>query len=86
MKEIECWQVDLWDGGDRTNFGFFVDLGVDKKVIEAKYQGCHVFKKTIIIYDTLIEREENTPRAIRRRIWDKLNVQERAELGMKEKP
>jgi hypothetical protein len=86
MKQIECWQVDLWDGGDRVNFGFYLDLSVKKEDIEKAHPHCMVTRKLIVIYDSLQEREENTPRAVRRRIWDKLDAQERIELGLRERP
>lgn len=86
MKEIECQEVHLWDGGDRHNFGFFISKAVPKAEIEKRYPHSHVSTTLIKVFDSLQEVSDNDQRKLRQSAWAKLTPAERQALGMLEKP
>lgn len=86
MKEIECQEVSLWDGGERHNFGFFISKDVPKAHIEARYAHCRVALKLITVFDSLDEVASHEQLKLRQSAWSKLTPAERQALGMLEKP
>lgn len=81
MKVITVYQVDLWDGGERHNFGFYLS---SKEELD-KYQEidihCCAHKKEIVIFDTIEERNEYNSGLAKKRALQKLTPEERVALG-----
>lgn len=86
MNVQEAKRVDLWDGGDRHNFGFFIDKSVSNEAITAAHPHCMITTTVVVVYANLQEVKENDKLKLKRRAYDKLTPQEREALGMKERP
>jgi hypothetical protein len=84
MKTIECKRVDLWDGGERHNFGYRVNIGVPDGLIELRDPHCNITKEVITVFDSLAEVDDNSVAKLRKSAWNKLTPQERQALNMKE--
>lgn len=84
MNSFEVKRVDLWDGGDRHNFGFYINAQVSDTHISEVHQHCMISKQTLTIFDDLHEVEENSYKNIRKRAIAKLTPMEREVLGLKE--
>lgn len=83
---ITCKRVDLWDGGERHNFGFYIEEGVPEGDIKNTYPHCTIRTEVITIFETLDEVKENSIAKLRRSAWLKLSPQERKALNMIEEP
>lgn len=86
MKHLIVKQVDLRDGGDRQEFGFFIDASVSNEAIKGAHPHCYVHTKSIKVYDTLAEVKEYSTKELRKSAWAKLSTLEREALGMLEEP
>lgn len=86
MKTILANQVDLWDGGDRHNFGFHISPSVDQADIEKAHPHCSIRSVVLTVFDSLEEVRQNSRLNLRKAAWAKLTPQERAALGMIEEP
>lgn len=86
MQVVEVKQVDLWDGGDRTNFGFYLNKGVSDSEIKAAYMHCVISPRTLAVFDNLKEVADNSQAKLRRAAWNKLSPMERLALGLLEPP
>lgn len=86
MQTIECKRVDLWDGGERQNFGFYIDKDVPDDEIKRAHQHCHIAPVVITVFASLQEVKENSVRELRKSAWRKLSPQERVALNMIEEP
>ncbi len=84
MLSMEVKRVNLWDGGDRHNFGFFISADVPDKEIELANPHCFIQKQVLTVFESLREVTENDQKNIRWRAWEKLPPMEREALGMKE--
>lgn len=82
MREIECKDVGLWDGGDRTPHAFYISKDVSDEELKKKYPHCDVYPALIVIYDSIEEREENTVQALRKSAAAKLTPLERKACGL----
>lgn len=83
MRQIECNAVDLWDGGDRQNFAFYIHDDVSNEAIKAAHPHCHIRAVTLTVFDSLEEVAENDVKKLRQSAWDKLTPLERQALGLK---
>lgn len=83
MKTITCFCVELWDGGERHNFGFYLATKEEADKYKAIDKYCYIRPVTLTIYDTVEERNENTPEKLKARALAKLTVEERTALGYK---
>ena len=81
MKIIECKRVDLWDGGDRHHFGFYIDEEVPDTAIKTAYPHCTVRNERLAVFDTLDEVKENDVKKLRESALAKLTPLERKALG-----
>lgn len=86
MLELEVYVVEIWDGGDRHNFGFRLSKKEDADAWVAKHPHDFVRKETLIIFDSLEEQADNETIKLRQRIWDKLSPIERKAIGMLDRP
>lgn len=84
MQTISVFQVDLWDGGDRHNFGFYIDSSkITEQELKKKDPHCLVIRKTITVFDSLEEKEANSVANLRKSAFAKLTPQERDAIGLK---
>lgn len=86
MKTIVANRVDLWDGGERQVFGFYLAPEVAKADIQKAHPHCHISPVVLTVFDSLDEVKENDRLALRKRAWLKLSPQEREAFGMLEEP
>lgn len=86
MKEIEVKRVDLWDGGDRHSFGFYIDTKVSRHDITKAHPYCLIADTVLVVYSDLQEYEANKQLALKRRAYDKLSPLERQALGIEARP
>lgn len=84
MNSFEVKRVDLWDGGDRHNFAFYIIATVPNDQIEKIHPHCSIHKQVLTIFDDLAEVEENSYKNLRKRAIAKLTPMERDVLGLKE--
>jgi hypothetical protein len=82
MKEIIVYQVDLWDGGDRHNFGFYLSSKTEADKYKAVDKHCYVHQaKVITIFDTLEEKDAHSIKSLKEQALKKLSPAERQALG-----
>lgn len=82
MKSIDCWAVDIWDGGDRQVFGFYLARKEDAdewKLTKGKHD--HIRPVTLTVFDSLEELEQNSHAKLKKAALAKLTPQERVALG-----
>ncbi|MPQ56260.1 hypothetical protein [Duganella sp. FT27W] len=84
MKVIQCKVVEEWDGGDRHNFAFRISLDVSDEEIKSRDRHCLIRPETLIVFDSLEEKDANSRANLRRSAWAKLSPQERLALGLSE--
>lgn len=81
MKVITVWQVDLWDGGERQNFGFYLSSKEEADKYKKNNVHCNIHPKELVIFDTIEEREEYSNGIAKKRALEKLSPKERVALG-----
>ena len=86
MKTINCKRVDLWDGGERHTFGFYISQDVDNKEIEKSHLHCVISNCLLTIFDSLDEKQQNTRQAYIKSAWAKLTDKEREALNILVEP
>lgn len=84
MQIIECWNIQDWDGGERHNHVFYITSEEEKEAYLAKNKHSLAFKQTLVVFDTLEEREANTTAKLRESALAKLTPLERKALGLYE--
>ena len=84
MNSFEVKRVDLWDGGDRHNFGFYISATVHNDQIKKTHQYCLITKQLLTVFDDLAEVEENSYKNLRKTAIAKLTLMERQVLGLEE--
>lgn len=86
MKVIECWVVYEWDGGERQNFAYRVskEKFTYDEIKSSIGKQDHVKQELIVIFDSILERDENNIQALRRSAWEKLTPLERKVLNLEE--
>lgn len=78
---IECYDVQLWDGGDRHNHHcYMMDEGSAHKIAGTHGQ---VYKKQIIVHDTEQDYRDFKNGEVKRKALAKLTDVEIAALGIK---
>jgi hypothetical protein len=81
MRTVTCWDVQEWDGGDRTNHSFYVATKEEADKWKQKNTFDSVSERTIEIYDSLEEYQESRAEATKQRALAKLTPIERKALG-----
>jgi hypothetical protein len=83
MKIIKCWDIQVWDGGDRHNHKYYVATkeAADAWIAKNKYD--MIYEKEMIILDDLPEVEAYRNGELRKRALAKLTEEERIVLGLK---
>ena len=59
MKTITCWDIQEWDGGDRTNHLFYVATKEEADMWDQKHTYDNVYERTFEIYDSINEWQES---------------------------
>jgi hypothetical protein len=81
-KIIECYDVQLWDGGDRHYHECYVVDKDDAKAIAGQHGA--VYKRTFIIHESKEEYEFLKSGELKKQALAKLTVEERNALGLGE--
>jgi hypothetical protein len=84
MKIIECFSIQVWDGGDRTNHKYYVASQEAADEWLAKHKFDVVTHREIIIFDDLAEIDEHINGEARKRAIAKLSREDMIALGIKE--
>lgn len=82
MKSIESKRIDLWDGGERHTFGFYISASVSDDAIKQAHQHCMITPCIVTVFESLQEVKENSVKELRKTAWRKLSPLERAALGL----
>lgn len=84
MKTIEYWQVEESYDRDSREIGNFSSEAVAEEVATKNNRMYRVvYKRTITIFDSVEDFEDNTRGKIRARALAKLTVEEKLVLGIK---
>ena len=82
MQLVEVKEVNLWDGGDRHNFGFYIVPSVTDDEIKERYPHSYIMNRKMIIYDNFEELEEDNVKKVREKALEKLTLEEKRALGL----
>jgi len=83
MKTIEYWEVDSCFDRDVTHIGNFSGEATAKFIVEQSKGYRSMTKRSLTIFDSVEDFENNTREKIRERALAKLTVEERNALGFK---
>ena len=83
MKIIKCWDIQVWDGGDRHNHKYYVATKEAADAWMAKNKYDTVWEKEFIILDSWDELQDYQDGELRKRALAKLTAEERVVLGLK---
>ena len=83
MQIIKCWDIQVWDGGDRHNHRDYVATkeAADEWKFRNKYD--EVYEKEFVILDDLGEVEAYKNGELRKRALAKLTEEDKIVLGLK---
>ena len=82
MKIIKCWDIQVWDGGDRHNHKYYVTTKEAADEWKAKNKFDEVYEKEFVILDSWDELEAYKNGELRKRALAKLTDAERKVLGL----
>ena len=83
MKIIKCWDIQVWDGGDRHNHKYYVATkeAADEWMKNNKYD--MIYEHEFVIIDSWDELQDYKNGELRKRALAKLTEEERIVLGLK---
>jgi hypothetical protein len=81
MKTFSCWDIQTYDGGDRTNHAFYVETEEEAQKWKEKNKFDHISETLIEVYATIDEYNEGQSKKTRQRALAKLTPVERKALG-----
>lgn len=83
MQIIKCWDIQVWDGGERHNHRYYVKSkeAADQWIAKNKFDA--VYEHQIVILDNLKEVEEYKNGELRKRALAKLTEEDKIVLGLK---
>jgi hypothetical protein len=83
MQIIKCWDIQVWDGGDRHNHKYYVSTkeAADEWMARNKYDT--VFEKEFVVLDSWDELQAYKDGELRKRALAKLTDAEKVVLGLK---
>jgi len=83
MQIIKCWDIQVWDGGDRHNHRYYVKTkeAADAWMEKNKYDT--VYETEFVILDDLSELQAYKDGELRKRALAKLTDAEKVVLGLK---
>ena len=82
MKIIKCWDIQVWDGGERHTHLYYVATKEAADAWKAKNKFDEIYELEFVILDDLTELEEYKNGELRKRALAKLTEQERKVLGL----
>lgn len=83
MKIIKCWDIQVWDGGDRHNHKYYVATKEAADAWMAKNKFDTVYEKQFIILDSYEELMNHRNGESRKRALSKLTEEDKIALGLK---
>jgi hypothetical protein len=83
MKIIKCWDIQVWDGGDRHNHKYYVATKEAAEWWKAENKYDEIYEKEFVILDSWDELQEYQNGELRKRALAKLTEEERVILGLK---
>ena len=85
MKVIKCWDIQVWDGGDRHNHKYYVSTkeAADAWIAEHKYDA--IYERELVILDSLTELKDYESGELRKRALAKLTKEEKMILGLSDR-
>lgn len=83
MQIIKCWDIQVWDGGERHNHKYYVATkeAADKWLEKNTYDS--VWEKEFVILDSFAELEIYRNGQMRQRALAKLTEEDKIVLGLK---
>ena len=83
MQIIKCWDIQVWDGGDRHNHRYYVATkeAADEWMAKNKYD--MVYEHEMVILDSWDELQDYKNGELRKRALAKLTAEEKVVLGLK---
>ena len=84
MKTLNVFEIWIWDGGGGSRHGFYVESEEAAKEWVTKNNYDSYYKKTITIFDNLVDYEENSHEGLKKKALAKLSDAEKSILGIKE--
>lgn len=82
MKVIECYSIEVWDGGDRHNHKFYLASKEEAEKYKENNTYDNIVRREFIIFDTLDEAIDNDLRVVRERVISRLSPIERKAMGV----
>lgn len=84
MRIIKCWDIQVWDGGDRCNHKYFVFS--EEAALEWKKNNRFdsIYEREFIIFDNLEEIKKHASGEARKRALAKLTNEDKFALGIKD--
>lgn len=82
MKIIECWDIQVWDGGDRHYHKHYVATKEAADAWKAKHQFDNVSKLRLVIFDNMDELNDYELGEARKRALAKLTAEDKIALGI----
>ena len=83
MQIIKCWDIQVWDGGERHNHKFYVKTEESARTWLEKNKYDSIYEKEFVILDDLAEVEAYKNGELRKRALSKLTDEEKLVLGLK---
>lgn len=83
MKIIKCWDIQVWDGGERHNHKYYVATKEAADEWMAKNKFDTVYEKEFVILDSSAELEIYRNGELRQRALAKLSEEDKIVLGLK---
>ena len=83
MKIVKCWDIQVWDGGDRHNHKYYVATKEAADEWKAKNKFDEIYEKEFVILDNWDELQAYKDGELRKRALAKLTDAEKVVLGLK---
>lgn len=84
MRTLNVFEICIWDGGGGSRHGFYVESEAAAKEWLVKNNYDSYYKKTITIFDDLVDYKENSHEGLKKKALAKLSGAEKSILGIKE--
>lgn len=83
MQIIKCWDIQVWDGGERHNHKYYVATKEAADEWMAKNKFDSVYEREFVILDSWNELQDYKTGELRKRALAKLTDEEKLVLGVK---
>ena len=83
MQIIKCWDIQVWDGGDRHHHKYYVATKKAAEQWKEKNKYDSIYEQEFVILDDLNEVEAYKNGELRKRALAKLTAEEKVVLGLK---